>query len=54
MYVLKTLAAYQKKRRRRLIACAIDASMAFDKVNREKLLTKLMGKVDDSSWLAAY
>ena len=52
VYVLKTLAANQKKRRRRLIACAIDASKAFDKVNREKLLTKLMGKVDDSSWLA--
>ena len=51
IYNLKSIQRHQKKKRRVLL-CAIDASKAFDKVNREKLLVKLAGKIDDNLWLA--
>ncbi|RNA07484.1 RNA-directed DNA polymerase from mobile element jockey-like [Brachionus plicatilis] len=47
--VKETIAKYNKKKKR-VYACAIDASKAFDKVNRDILFRKLMDKVHPQIW----
>ena len=47
IYSEKTIQRHQRKRKRRVLLCAIDAS----KVNRDKMLDKLNGRIDDNLWL---
>jgi hypothetical protein len=51
IFALEETIKYYKKRQKPIFACAIDASKAFDKVNRERLMKSLYGKVDEEVWL---
>lgn len=51
VYVLDETVRYYKRKKKQLYACAIDASKAFDKVNRELLMHILHGKIDDEIWI---
>jgi hypothetical protein len=51
IYVMEETVKHYKKKRKPIYACAIDASKAFDKVNRERMLNILHGKIDNELWL---
>lgn len=54
IFVLKETATFYNCRSKCLYACAIDASKAFDKINRFALMYKLITKVEASVWRALY
>ena len=47
IFVLRETALLAKRKRKNTYACAIDASKAFDKLNRHILWSKMIGKIDD-------
>jgi endonuclease/exonuclease/phosphatase family metal-dependent hydrolase len=51
IYTMEETIRHYKKKRKPIYACAIDASKAFDKVNRERMLNTLHGKIDNEIWL---
>jgi hypothetical protein len=54
IFVLKETANFYIQNNKSVYACAIDASKAFDKVNRLAMMHKLIGKVSDLTWRALY
>ena len=50
VYLVDETIKYYKKKNKTVYICAIDASKAFDKINRLKLLYKLIGKIDAELW----
>lgn len=50
VFVLDQTIKLYKEKRKSLYICAIDASKAFEKVNRIKLLHSLIGKMDPELW----
>ncbi|CAF0893931.1 unnamed protein product [Brachionus calyciflorus] len=50
VFVLKETILNYKKKNKPIYVCAIDASKAFDKVNRQILFYKLIGKVNPLIW----
>ncbi len=52
IFVLSELIKHNKCLKKNTYACVIDASKAFDKVDRASLLCKLIGKMNPLSWLA--
>jgi hypothetical protein len=54
IFVLKETANFYVSKYKSVYACAIDASKAFDKINRMMLMYKLIGKVSEPVWRALY
>jgi hypothetical protein len=54
IFVLKETANFYSSKYKSVYACAIDASKAFDKINRMMLMYKLIGKVPEPIWRALY
>lgn len=46
VWVLRELVSFNKRKHKRTLICAIDASKAFDKVNRLNLWAKLINKIE--------
>ena len=54
IFVFKETANYYNSKNKPIFACAIDASKAFDKVNRMLMMQKLIGKINPLIWRALY
>ena len=54
IFVFKETANYYNSKNKPIFACAIDASKAFDKVNRIFMMQKLIGKINPLIWRALY
>jgi retron-type reverse transcriptase len=54
LFILREIVASYQIKNKNTIVCAIDASKAFDKINRMKLLYKLKDKIDGKIWLILY
>ena len=45
IWTLREIIAYNKRRHKRTLICTIDASKAFDKINRNNLWAKMIGQI---------
>ena len=50
IYPLTETIQHFKSKKKKIYICAIDASKAFDKVIRETLLKKMIGKIEPEIW----
>ena len=50
LFTMQELIKISAKRGEATYVCALDASKAFDKVNRKIMMTKLKDKIDKNSW----
>ena len=54
LFTVQELIRLSAKRGETTYVCALDASKAFDKVNRNILMAKLRDKMDDATWKSFY